>query len=201
MRFRPRPCSGGRGHGRGRFRDVRDEPTVGQGGLEVFAWVVDFFPALGVLHEDLGLIRRFLAGLLALGPERFSVLRDFCAINRNIRMLTNGGRGYRNVRHLLLKVSRMAFNQDRICRFSERSRKPPRMPPLANSCGEPFFVTLLQIPAPRLLPFDRFEKRLKVALPKAAAAFALNHFIEDCRPILHRTCEDLQHVALIVAVH
>ena len=59
----------------------------------------------------------------------------------------------------------------------------------------------LQIPAPRLLAFDRFEERLEVALAETAAAFALDDFIKQGRPVFDRLGENLQHVAFVVAVH
>ena len=36
---------------------------------------------------------------------------------------------------------------------------------------------------------------------EAAAAFALDHFVEERRTILHGSGEDLQHIPFIVAVH
>src|SRR3990172_4316477 len=58
----------------------------------------------------------------------------------------------------------------------------------------------LQVPAPRLLRLERFEQRLEVAFAKAAAAVALDDLDERRRAILDRAREDLQQVALVVAV-
>jgi hypothetical protein len=44
------------------------------------------------------------------------------AINGNIKSLLRRGRGYKNLRYLLLKAQRMA-HQDRIHRFQESSLK------------------------------------------------------------------------------
>ena len=67
-----------------------------------------------------------LAEMLLKTPQRDSKLRPdkvrfgvVEAINGNIRMLINRGRGYKNMRYLLLKARRMAVNQHRIRRFSE----------------------------------------------------------------------------------
>ena len=46
---------------------------MGGGGLEVFTWVVNLSLALGVLNKYLGLVHRFLAGLLTFGLDRFQI--------------------------------------------------------------------------------------------------------------------------------
>jgi hypothetical protein len=51
-----------------------------------------------------------------------------------------------------------------------------------------------------LFAFDDLEQRLEVALPEAAAAFALDHLVEERGPVLDRPREDLQHVAFIIAI-
>ena len=66
---------------------------------------------------------------------RFGVVE---AINGNIRMLINRGRGYKNMRYLLLKAKRMAVTNTEYVAF-QKSRKPRRMPLLTNSCGEPIY--------------------------------------------------------------
>jgi hypothetical protein len=64
---------------------------------------------------------------------RFGVVE---AINGNIRMLINRGRGYKNMRYLLLKAKRMAVTNTEYVAF-QKIGKPRRMPLLTNSCGEP----------------------------------------------------------------
>ena len=64
---------------------------------------------------------------------RFGVVE---AINDNIRMLINRGRGYRNMRCLLLKARSMAVTNSEYAAF-QRPRKPHRMRLLPKSCGEP----------------------------------------------------------------
>src|SRR5438094_7069536 len=51
-----------------------------------------------------------------------------------------------------------------------------------------------------LLAFDRLEQRLEVALAETARPVPLDDLEEQRRPIGHRLRENLQHVALIVAV-
>src|SRR6201995_1817463 len=58
----------------------------------------------------------------------------------------------------------------------------------------------LEIPTERLLALNRLKQRLEVPLAKAAASLALNDLVEDCRPVLYRSREDLQHVSFIVAI-
>jgi transposase len=50
---------------------------------------------------------------------RFGVVE---AINANIRMLINRGRGYKNMRYLLLKAKRMAFTNTQYVAF-QKSKK------------------------------------------------------------------------------
>src|SRR5436305_4972067 len=57
-----------------------------------------------------------------------------------------------------------------------------------------------EIAAERLLALDRFEERLEVAVPEAARAVTLDHLEEERRPVLRRLREDLQQVAVVVAV-
>jgi len=54
-------------------------------------------------------------------------------------MLINRGRGYKNMRYLLLKAQRMAVTNTNMSLF-RRPGKPRRMPLVTNSCGEPVFV-------------------------------------------------------------
>src|SRR5687767_9234510 len=51
-----------------------------------------------------------------------------------------------------------------------------------------------------LLALDRLEQRLEVSLPEAARAVALDDLEEDRRPVAERLREDLQQIALVVAV-
>src|SRR5579859_7223377 len=58
----------------------------------------------------------------------------------------------------------------------------------------------LEIAAERLLALDRLEQRLEVAVAEARRAVALDHLEEDRGPVLGRLREDLQQVAVVVAV-
>src|SRR5699024_11678120 len=51
-----------------------------------------------------------------------------------------------------------------------------------------------------LLPLDRLEERLEVALAEAERAVPLDDLEEDRRPIPERLGEDLQQVAVLVPV-
>jgi hypothetical protein len=64
---------------------------------------------------------------------RFGVVE---AINGNIRMLINRGRGYKNMHSLLLKAKRMAATNTEYALF-RKSGKPRRMPLFTNCCAEP----------------------------------------------------------------
>ena len=58
----------------------------------------------------------------------------------------------------------------------------------------------LEVAAERLLALDRLEQRLEVPVAEAARAVALDHLEEERRPVLRRLREDLQQVAVVVAV-
>src|SRR5215203_2618424 len=58
----------------------------------------------------------------------------------------------------------------------------------------------LQVAAALLLALDRLELGLEIALAKAAGTVAFNDLEEDRRPVADRLREDLQQVALVVAV-
>ena len=58
----------------------------------------------------------------------------------------------------------------------------------------------LEVAAERLLALDRLEERLEVAVAEAARAVALDHLEEQRRPVLRGLREDLQQVAVVVAV-
>ena len=58
----------------------------------------------------------------------------------------------------------------------------------------------LQVAATSLLPFDRLEQSFEITLSKAAATFTLNDFVEQCWPVFHGPCEDLQHVTAVVLI-
>ena len=58
----------------------------------------------------------------------------------------------------------------------------------------------LEIAAERLLALDRLEERLEVAVAEAARAVPLDHLEEERRPVLRGLREDLQQVAVVVAV-
>ncbi len=57
-----------------------------------------------------------------------------------------------------------------------------------------------QVPPERLLALDGFEERLEVALAEPAAALALDDLEEERGPVLDRLGEELQQVALLVAI-
>src|ERR687885_1070182 len=58
----------------------------------------------------------------------------------------------------------------------------------------------LQVAALGLLALDRLEQRLEVAVAEAARAVALDDLEEDRRAVADGLGEDLQEVALVVAV-
>src|ERR671933_693016 len=58
----------------------------------------------------------------------------------------------------------------------------------------------LQVAALGLLALDRLEQRLEVAVAEAARAVALDDLEEDRRAVADRLREDLEEVALVVAV-
>src|SRR3954451_20073409 len=58
----------------------------------------------------------------------------------------------------------------------------------------------LQGSAQRLFALDGLEERLEVAVAEAACAVALDDLEEDRRAVADRLGEDLQEVALVVAV-
>src|SRR6187200_2217208 len=59
---------------------------------------------------------------------------------------------------------------------------------------------LLEVAAALLLALDGLEQRLEVAVAEAARAVALDDLEEHRRAVADRLGEDLQHVALVVAV-
>src|SRR5215218_5992464 len=61
-------------------------------------------------------------------------------------------------------------------------------------------VDVLEVAAPRLLDLDRLEQRLEVAHAEAARPVALDDLEEEGRAVLDRAREDLEEVALLVAV-
>src|SRR5487761_1520010 len=52
-----------------------------------------------------------------------------------------------------------------------------------------------------LLVLDRLEEGLEVALAEATATLALDHLEEEGRAVLHRASEDLEQVAVLIAVY
>src|SRR5829696_1651689 len=58
----------------------------------------------------------------------------------------------------------------------------------------------LQVAAQRLLALDRLEEGLEVALSERRRSVPLDHLEEERRPVLRRLGEDLQQVAVLVAV-
>src|SRR3954447_3990580 len=71
---------------------------------------------------------------------------------------------------------------------------------ICSSFLSPDEAAPLQVPPPVLLPLDRLEQGLEVALPKAARAVALDDLEEHRGPVADGLREDLEHVALVVAV-
>ncbi len=63
-----------------------------------------------------------------------------------------------------------------------------------------FLTTNLQIPPQLLLAFDGFEERLEVAFAEGACAAALDDLEEKRRAVLHRLRENLEHVAIVIAI-
>src|SRR6476469_2167493 len=59
---------------------------------------------------------------------------------------------------------------------------------------------LSEVAAPILLALDRLEECLEVALPEAQRAVSLDQLEEDGGPVTGRLGEDLQQVAVLVAV-
>src|SRR3954454_16948760 len=57
-----------------------------------------------------------------------------------------------------------------------------------------------EVSSPLLLTLDRLEQGLEVALAEAARAVALDDLEEDRRPVADGLGEDLQQVALVVAI-
>src|SRR5262245_59884924 len=60
--------------------------------------------------------------------------------------------------------------------------------------------TVLQVPPTFLFPLDGFEQRLEVSLAEAERAVPLDQLEEDRRAVLYRFGEDLEQVAVLVAV-
>src|SRR5262249_57102159 len=57
-----------------------------------------------------------------------------------------------------------------------------------------------EVSAERLLALDRLEQRLEVPVAEAARAVALDHLEEERRPVLRGLREDLEKVAVVIAV-
>src|SRR5579884_3579748 len=79
---------------------------------------------------------------------------------------------------------------------AQRARLPARRPRVVEEVRLP----LLEVPAQRLLALDRLEQGLEVALAEGRRAVPLDHLEEDRRPVLRGLGEDLQQVAVVVAV-
>src|SRR5262249_57635527 len=60
--------------------------------------------------------------------------------------------------------------------------------------------TCLQVAAQLLVPLDRLEECLEVAVPEAARPVALDDLEEQRRAVAEGLREDLQEIALVVAV-
>src|SRR4051812_33503495 len=79
-------------------------------------------------------------------------------------------------------------SSDRACRFAASSGPNIR------------WLVPSQVAAQGLLALDRLEQRLEVAVAEAAGAVPLDHLEEHRRPVLHRLREDLEQIAVVVAV-
>src|SRR4051794_29201992 len=94
------------------------------------------------------------------------------------------------------------------CPRSPRSPSPPRRAgrhPGGTACaawpaGRPSPCSASEVPPRGLLALDRLEQRLEVALAEAARAVPLDQLEEDRRAVAERLGEDLEQVALVVAV-
>src|SRR5260370_35791379 len=94
-------------------------------------------------------------------------------------------------------------------RYGSASRQPGRRTPLLcrrtnrTTCQYTSLIppNSLQRASLRLLPFNRLEQRLEVALAEATRAAALNDFEEQRRAVGDRLGENLKHVPPVVAIH
>src|SRR3954453_4801172 len=71
---------------------------------------------------------------------------------------------------------------------------------MPSSSGAFMAINALEVAAPVLLALDRLEECLEVALAEAQRAVSLDQLEEDRRPVAGRLGEDLQQVAVLVAV-
>src|SRR5207247_9555406 len=62
------------------------------------------------------------------------------------------------------------------------------------------YAAPLQVAAQGLLALDRLEEGLEVALAEGARPVPLDHLEEERRPVLRRLREDLEQVAVLVAI-
>src|SRR5262245_2762766 len=96
---------------------------------------------------------------------------------------------------------RTATRRTRSARSPARARRCRPRPPRAAAAGRSSpWPWASQVPAQLLLALDRLEQGLEVALAEAAGAVALDDLEEHRRTVADRLREDLQHVALVVAV-
>ena len=73
---------------------------------------------------------------------RFGVVE---ALNGNILMMINRGRGYQNLRYLLLKVKRTVVINVEFIAISTLKKAALEWHPLTNSRSEPFFRAIASI--------------------------------------------------------
>src|SRR5512144_696986 len=84
---------------------------------------------------------------------------------------------------------------------TEPSTSAPRArAPVPSGEKETRRMESLEVAPERLLPLDRLEQRLEVPLAEAAAPLPLDHLVEHGGPVLDRLGEELEQVALLVAV-
>src|SRR5215218_3988393 len=81
---------------------------------------------------------------------------------------------------------------------SERGRRQAKL--RSRQTGTNLEEMPLKVSSLLLFALDGLEQGLEVALTEAARAVALDDLEEDGRPVAERLCEDLEQVALVVAV-
>jgi len=94
---------------------------------------------------------------------RFGVVE---AVNANIRMLINRGRGYQNLRYLLLKAKRAAVTNVEFLAVRRVLKVAQKPGVLSDSRGEPVNVKLSAQAAPLYLAATKQHRKLKAVLAR-----------------------------------